>query len=76
VGSFDRLRTANGGTLGGFFDVFAWREPGQVGFCEAKVGPDGIKATQLRFLEVALRFHRPADFMIIEIAWLGPPGFI
>ena len=29
---FDRLRAANGGTLSGFFDVFAWREPGQVGF--------------------------------------------
>jgi hypothetical protein len=70
VDAFERLRAANGGTLGGFFDVFAWREPGQVRFCEAKVGPDRIKATQIRFLEVALRFHRPADFMIIEIA--GP----
>jgi hypothetical protein len=66
VETFDRLRTANGGTLRGFFDVFAWREPGQVRFCEAKVGPDRIKATQIRFLEAALRFHRPADFMIIE----------
>jgi hypothetical protein len=56
--------------LSGFFDVFAWREPDQVRFCEAKVGPDRIKATQVRFLEVALRFHRPADFMIIEVA--GP----
>jgi hypothetical protein len=48
VEAFDRLRAANGGTLGGFFDVFAWREPGQVRFCEAKVGPDRIKATQIR----------------------------
>jgi hypothetical protein len=42
---------------GGFFDVFAWREPGQVRFYEAKVGPDRIKPTQLRFIELALRFH-------------------
>jgi len=70
---FDCLRVAKGGSLGGFFDVFAWREPGQVRFCEAKVGPDRIKVTQVRFLEVALRFHRPADFMVIEVA--GPmPG--
>jgi hypothetical protein len=33
VEAFERLRAANGGTLGGFFDVFAWREPGQVRFC-------------------------------------------
>ena len=58
VEAFDRLRAANGGSLGGFFDVFAWREPGQVRFYEAKVGPDRIKPTQLRFVELALRFHR------------------
>ena len=74
VEAFERLRAANGGTLGGFFDVFAWREPGQVRFCEAKVGLDRIKATQVRFLEVALRFHRAADFMIIEIAGPSMPG--
>jgi hypothetical protein len=77
VGAFERLRAANGGTLGGFFDVFAWLEPGQVRFCEAKVGPDRIKTTQIRFLEVALRFHRPADFMIIQVAGpslRGEPG--
>lgn len=68
--AFERLRAANGGTLGGFFDVFAWREPGQVRFYEAKVGPDRIKPTQLRFVEVALRFHRLQEFMIIEVA--GP----
>jgi hypothetical protein len=68
VAIFDRLQGANGGALRGFFDVFAWREPGQVRFCEAKVGPDRIKATQLRFLEMALRFHRLEDFTIIEVA--------
>jgi hypothetical protein len=71
---FDRLGVANGGILGGFFDVFAWREPGQVRFCEAKVGPDRIKATQIRFLEVGLRFHRPEDFVIIEVAGPSMPG--
>ena len=69
VEAFDRLSAANGGTLGGFFDVFAWREPGEVR-CEAKAGPDRIKPTQLRFIELALRFHRSEQFMIIEVA--GP----
>jgi len=32
VEAFERLRAANGGSLGSFFDVFAWREPGQVRF--------------------------------------------
>ena len=48
VDLFDRLRTANGGTLSGFFDVFAWREPNRAAFVEAKVGRDWIKPTQLR----------------------------
>jgi hypothetical protein len=52
---FGRLRAANGGTLSGFFDVFAWREPGRVAFVEAKVGPDRIKPTQVRFVEMARR---------------------
>jgi hypothetical protein len=65
--TFGRLRAANRGTLSGFFDVFAWREPGQVAFFEAKVGPDRIKPTQLRFVEIALRFHRLDDFMIVAI---------
>ena len=69
---FDGLRAANGGTLGGFFDVFAWREPGQVGFYEAKVGPDRIKPAQLRFAEVALRFRRLDEFMIVEVAGPSP----
>ena len=51
-------------------DVFAWREPGQVRFREAKVGPDRVKPTQLRFVELALRFHRLEEFTIIEVA--GP----
>ncbi len=36
-----------------------------------------MKPTQLRFVEVALRFHRPQEFMIIEVAGpslLGGPG--
>jgi hypothetical protein len=77
VEAFERLKAANGGTLGGFFDVFAWREPGQVRFYEAKVGPDRIKPTQLRFIELALRFHLSEQFMIIEIAGpslRGAPG--
>jgi hypothetical protein len=77
VEAFDRLRAANGGSLGGFFDVFAWREPGAVRFYEAKVGPDRIKPTQLRFAELALRFHRSERFMIIEVAGpslRGAPG--
>ena len=65
---FDDLHAANGGSLAGFFDVFAWREPGQVGFYEAKVGPDRIKPTQLRFLEVALRLRGLEDFTIVEVA--------
>jgi hypothetical protein len=72
VDAFDRLRAANGGTLSGFFDVFAWREPGQAVFVEAKVGPDRIRPTQLRFAEIALRFHRLDDFMIVEIAGHPP----
>ena len=74
VEAFEGLRAANGGSLSGFFDVFAWREAGQVRFCEAKVGPDRIKATQIRFVEPALRFRRPADFMIIEVAAPSMPG--
>jgi len=67
---FECLRAANGGTLSGFFDVFAWREPGRASFVEAKVGPDRIKPTQLRFVEIALRFRGLEEFMIVEIA--GP----
>lgn len=45
---FDAVKDANGGTLAGFFDVFAWREPAEVLFCEVKVGPDRIQASQRR----------------------------
>ncbi len=69
---FDRLRVANGETLSGFFDVFAWREPGQAGFFEAKVGPGRIKPTQLRFAEIALRLRPLEEFMIVEIAVPSP----
>jgi len=65
-----RLRAANGGMVSGFFDMFAWREPGQVGFYEAKIGPDRIKPAQLRFVELALRLHRLEEFMIVEVT--GP----
>jgi hypothetical protein len=59
VEAFDRLRAANGGSLGGFFDVFAWREPGQVRFCEATVGPDRVKPTQLRVHRAGVAFPPP-----------------
>jgi hypothetical protein len=68
VEAFERLRAANGGTFSGFFDVFAWREPSEVSFYEVKVGPDRIRPTQLRFVDVALRFHRLEQFKIIEVA--------
>lgn len=65
---FDRLRAANGGTLGGFLDVFAWREPGEVSFDELKVGQDRIKPTQTRFAKLALGLrHRLEQFTIIEV---------
>lgn len=64
---FDRLLAANGGKLSGFFDVFAWRKPGEIRFCEVKTGNDKIRDTQRRFLERALRFHPPTHFTIIQI---------
>lgn len=68
---FDRLRAANGGKLSGFFDVFAWRDPDQIRFYEAKVGSDPIKPTQLRFVKLALDLHLlPEQFAIIKI-----PGY-
>ena len=77
---FDCLRVANGGTLSGFFDVFAWREPGRAAFFEAKVGPDRIKPTQLRFVEIAPRFRSLDDFMIGRVCgllgWLGGFGTV
>ena len=69
---FDCLRAANGGTLSGFFDVFAWREPGRAAFFGVKVGPDRIKPTQLRFVEITLRFRSLEEFMIVEVAGPSP----
>ena len=71
---FGGLQAANGGRLGGFFDVFAWREPGQVRFAEVKVGRDHIKDTQRRFLETALRSRAPEEFMIIEVPGRALPA--
>jgi hypothetical protein len=42
---FEQLRAANGGKLGGFFDVFVWREPDEVRFLEIKVARDRIRPT-------------------------------
>jgi hypothetical protein len=63
---FDAVKDANGGTLAGFFDVFAWREPAEVLFCEVKVGPDRIQPSQRQFLAHALRLRPLSEFMIIE----------
>jgi VRR-NUC domain len=67
VETFERLRAANDGKLSGFFDVFAWREPGEVKFLEIKVAKDRVQPTQRRFIERALCFHDQRQFMIVEI---------
>ena len=67
VETFERLHAANDGKLGGFFDVFAWRQPGEVKFLEIKVAKDRIQPTQRRFVERALLFHDQKQFMIVEI---------
>ena len=64
---FERLRVANGGKLGGFFDVFAWRAPGEVKFIEIKTTGDRVQPTQRRFVELALHFQEPKQFMIVEV---------
>jgi hypothetical protein len=52
----------------GFFDVFVWREPGEVRFYEVKVGKDDINVNQRTFVERALSLgHRLEKFMIIEV---------
>ncbi len=38
---FGQLRAANGGTLSGFFDVFAWRSPDMSAFTRRRSGPTG-----------------------------------
>ena len=64
---FERLVAGNGGKLGGFFDVFAWRQPGEVRFDDVKVRPNRIGASQCKFLETALRFHPLEEFTLIEV---------
>lgn len=64
---FDAVKVANGRRLAGFFDVFAWREPGEVVFCEVKVGRDRIQPNQRQFLANALRLRPLCEFMIIEM---------
>jgi hypothetical protein len=65
---FEAVKDTNGGTLAGFFDVFAWREPGEVLFCEVKDGPGRIQASQHRFLGNALRLRPLSEFLIIEMS--------
>jgi hypothetical protein len=65
---FERLLDANRRSFGGFFDVFVWREPGEVRFYEVKVGDDDINLNQRKFVERALGLdHRLEDFTIIEV---------
>ena len=58
-----------GGKLDGFFDVFAWREPGEVRFDEAKVGRrDSIRPSQRRFVKLTLDLHhRVEQFTVINV---------
>ena len=65
---FERLRIANGGSLAGFFDVFAWRD-GEVKFVEVKVGADRLQDSQLRFVDLALRLgHDLDEFLLVGVA--------
>jgi hypothetical protein len=66
--AFERLRQAHGGGLGGFFNVFAWRAPDDIRFIEVEMGSDPVQAAQRAFLQMALRYHRPEQFMIVEVA--------
>jgi hypothetical protein len=65
---FERLRVANGGGLGGFLDVFAWRD-GQVRFVEVKFGRDEWRSNQQRFVDMVLGLgHDLNDFLLVEVA--------
>jgi hypothetical protein len=68
---FGRLLDANPNRqqpFSGFFDVFVWREPGEVRFYEVKVGKDDINVNQRTFVERALGLgHRLEDFTIVEV---------
>jgi hypothetical protein len=71
---FDRLRMANGGKLDGFFDVFAWREPGEVRFDEAKTSGDSPRPSQRKFVKLALDLgHRLEQFTIIKVPTTPSP---
>jgi hypothetical protein len=62
------LRAANGGSLGGFFDVFAWRDPGDVRFDEVKTSGDSSRESQREFVKLALGLgHRLEQFTIIKV---------
>lgn len=66
--AFNRLRAANGGKLDGFFDVFAWRDPGEVRFDEAKTSGDSPRESQRKFVKLALDLgHRLEQFTIIKV---------
>lgn len=64
---FERLREANGGKLGGFWDVFAWRD-GKVRFVEVKIPPDYLKPNQRRFMDMALGLGHDVDEFLIVVA--------
>jgi hypothetical protein len=68
---FERLLAANPNRsqpFGGFFDVFVWRDPGEVRFYEVKVGEDDINLSQCKFVERALGLgHRLEEFTVIEV---------
>jgi hypothetical protein len=66
--TFERLRAANGG-LGGFFDVFAWRD-GQVRFVEVKFGRDKWRDNQQRFVDMAVGLgYDLTDFLLVEVTY-------
>ncbi|MBK9273036.1 MAG: hypothetical protein IPM49_00660 [Flavobacteriales bacterium] len=61
------IAAANGNTFGGCWDVVAWKD-GRLVFAESKrKGKDRIRATQVRWLEAALRCGCALeDFMVVE----------
>lgn len=67
VDIFESVRAENGGKLVGFFDVFAWRQPREGRFVEAKVGPDRLRDTQRTFVQRALRVRQLPELTIIEV---------
>jgi VRR-NUC domain len=64
--TFERLRAANGG-LGGFLDLFTWRD-GQVRFVEVKSGRSKLTDNQQKFVDLAVELgHDPNDFLLVEV---------